>query len=62
MSGIVTKSVDGKNYVIGEIILQSLPIEFSGELKHLRNLEELNSEVKKDFSRLGGFLYASRVL
>lgn len=49
MSGVVTKSVDGKSYVNGEVILQSLPVEFNGKLKHFKDLEELNSEVQKDF-------------
>lgn len=49
MSEIVTKSIDGKNYVVGEVILQSLPIEFNGELKRFKNLEELKAEVQKDF-------------
>lgn len=49
MSGIVTKNIDGKIYVIGEVILQSLPVEFNGELKHFRDLEELKVEVQKDF-------------
>ena len=49
MSEIVTKSVDSKNYVIGEVILQSLPVEFNGELKHFKDLEELKAEVQKDF-------------
>ena len=49
MSNIVTKSIDGKIYVVGEVILQSLPVEFNGELKHFRDLEELKVEVQKDF-------------
>lgn len=49
MSGVVTKSVDGKNYIVGEVILQRLPVEFNGELKHFRDLEELKAEVQKDF-------------
>lgn len=49
MSEIVTKSIDSKNYVVGEVILQSLPVEFNGELKHFKDLEELKEEVQKDF-------------
>lgn len=49
MGEIITKNVKGKNYVIGEVILQNLPAEFNGELKHFKDLKDLNSEVKKDF-------------
>ena len=49
MSKIITKNVNGKNYVVGEVILYSLPVEFNGELKHFKDLEELKVEVQKDF-------------
>lgn len=49
MSDIVTKSVDGKTYVVGEVIIQSLPVEFNGELKQFKDLEELKVEIQKDF-------------